>query len=113
MALSFIKLFEPLQLAAAAAQFYLCPVNPTTTVLKNGRVRLTNTTGAAVPATLYAVPASGGAGVTNEFVAGQSVPANSFVDIDVPTLAAGDTLWGFAGTAASITIHEMGGVLYS
>lgn len=113
MALSFIKLFAPLQLANAAGIIYTCPLSPATTVLKNGRVRLANTTGGAVTATLYAVPNAGVPGVTNEFMAAQSIPANSFVDVDVPTLAAGDTLQGLAGAAASITIHELGGVLYS
>jgi len=113
MALTFIKLFAPQQLGTAAATIFTCPAAPSTTVLKNGRLRLTNTTAAAVTATLYAVPAAGVAGAANAFVSAQSIPANSFVDVDIPTLAAGDFIQGLAGAATSITVHELGGVLYS
>jgi hypothetical protein len=113
MALTFTKLFAPQQLPNATGTIYTCPASPSTTVLKNGRVRLTNTTAGAVTATLYAVPSAGAAADSNAFMKAQSIPANSFVDVDLPTLAAGDTLQGLAGAATSITIHELGGVLYS
>ena len=113
MALTFIKLFAPVQLPITTPNvLYTCPAAPSTTVLKNGRVRLVNTSASPVSATLYAVPAAGSPTAANEcFV--QSIPATSYVDVDIPTLAAGDTLQGVAGTASVITIHELGGVLYS
>ena len=113
MALTFTKLFNPQQLPNVVGTIYTCPANPPSTVLKNGRVRLSNTTGGAVTATLYAVPNAGTASDANAFMKAQSIPANAFVDVDVPTLGQGDTLQGLAGAATSITIHELGGVLYS
>jgi hypothetical protein len=114
MALTFIKLFQPSQLPITTpAVIYTCPASPATSVLKNGRVRLVNTSAAAVPATLYAVPSGGTASAANEFLPATSIAVNGYLDIDIPDMAAGDTLQGFAGAATSITIHEMGGVLYS
>jgi hypothetical protein len=113
MALSFIKLFQPSQLAAADALIYAVPLAPTSTLLRNARVRLTNTTGGAVAATLYAVPAGGAAAVANEFFPAVSIGAGAFVDVDVPQMAAGDALYGFAGSAGSISIAAMDGVLQS
>lgn len=113
MALTFIKLFQPTELAGTAGLILQCPSSPITTVLKNGRMRLTNTSASAVPVTLYAVPSGGSAGVGNEFMSAQSIAANSYLDVDIPTLAAGDTVTGFAGTASVIVAHELGGVLYS
>ena len=113
MALSIQQLFTPVQLAAAAAVLFTMPTTPSTSVLKNGRVRLTNTSGAAVPVTLYADAAATASGVANCCLSAVSIGANSYLDIDLPTLKAGDTLRGFAGTANVITMHELGGVLYS
>lgn len=113
MAISFIKLFNPGQLPNASALLYTIPASPTTNLLRNGRVRLTNTTGGAVAATLYAVPAAGTAAAANNFFPTISIGANAFVDVDVPQMAAGDALYGFAGSASSISIAAMDGVLQS
>ena len=113
MALTFTKLFQPSQLPATVTTIFTMPLLPITTALKNGRVRLTNTTAGAVSATLYAVPSGGAAGVGNMFLSGTSVSPNGYLDIDIPDMAYGDTLQGFASAGASLTIHELGGVLYS
>jgi hypothetical protein len=121
MALTVSQLFTPTQLAAAptapAVPAVLFSMPDATSqpgaVLKNGRVRLTNTSSAAVPVTLYAAAAAAASSAANCCMSAQSIQANSYIDIDIPTLKAGDTLRGFAGTASVITIHEMGGVLYS
>jgi len=113
MALTIAQLFGPVQLPASAAVLYSAPTSPATSVLKNGRVRLTNTSASAVPATLY-VDASGNAsGVANCCLAAVSIAAGAYLDVDLPTMKAGDTLRGFAGTANVVTMHELGGVLYS
>jgi hypothetical protein len=115
MALTITQLFAPVQLPAAVAVLFSMPTAAAqpTAVLKNGRVRLTNTSGAAVPVTLYAAPSATASAAANCCLSAVSVPANNYVDIDIPTMAAGDTLRGFAGTASVITMHEMGGMLYS
>ena len=113
MAISFLKLFNPGQLANASALIYTVPATPTTSLLRNGRVRLTNTTAGAIAATLYAVPAAGAAAATNNFLPAVSIPANDFLDVDLPQMAAGDALYGFASSATSISIAAMDGVLQS
>lgn len=113
MALTVAQLFAPVQLAAAAGVIYTMPTAPTTSVLKNGRVRLTNTSGAAVPVTLYADAAGNASSAANCCLNAVSVAANAYLDVDIPTLKAGDTFRGFAGTANVITVHELGGVIYS
>lgn len=113
MAITFSKLFAPVQLPASNGTVFTMSATPTTIILKNGRVRLTNTTAGAVAVTLYAVPSGGSAGVGNMFLNAVSVAGNNYLDTDIPTLAAGDSLQGFAGAATSVTIHEIGGVLSS
>ena len=113
MTVSINQLFTPTVLGLASTVLYTCPAAPTTNVLKNGRLRLTNTTGAAVTATLYADVSATASSAANCCLNAQSIPANSFLDIDMPTLKAGDTLRGLAGAAASITAHELGGNVYS
>lgn len=113
MALTVAQLFQPQQLTASSAVIYSMPTSPTTTVLKNGRIRLTNTSGAAVPVTLYAAPSATASAASNCCLSAVSISGNGYLDVDIPTLLAGDTLRGFAGTANIITVHELGGVLYS
>jgi len=115
MALTITQLFTPVQLPAAAAVLFSMPTTAQqpTAVLKNGRVRLTNTSAAAVPVTLYAAAAATISAAANCCMSTQSIPANSYIDVDIPTMTAGDTLRGFAGTANVVTMHEMGGLLYS
>lgn len=113
MALTVIKLFAPLQLGTGETTIYQCAAAPSTTVLKNGRLRLSNITAGAVTVTLHNVPSGGSAGDANAFMKGESIAANSHVDVDMPTLAAGDTVSGLAGAATSINVQELGGVLYS
>lgn len=112
-ALTITQLFAPVQLPAAVAVFYTMPTTPASSVLKNARLRLTNTTGGALPVTLYMDASATGSSAANCFMSAVSVPGNSSVEVDIPTMKAGDTLRGFAGSATSITAHEMGGVIFS
>lgn len=115
MALTITQLFTPIQLPAAAAVLFSMPAAAAqpSAVLKNGRVRLTNTSNAAVPVTLYAAAAATASAAANCCMNAQSIPTNSYIDVDIPTMMAGDTLRGYAGTANVVTMHEMGGMLYS
>lgn len=113
MALAIYKLFVPFQLPNAVAVFFTMPATPATSVMKNGRLRLTNATGGPVTATLYADAAATASGAVNMFLNAVSIAANTSIEVDIPTMAAGDTLRGLAGAAASITVHEMGGVIQS
>lgn len=113
MALTVTQLFQPVQLPAAAAVLFTMPASPVSSTLKNGRVRLTNTSAVAVPVTLYSAAAASANGAPTMCLNAVSIPANGYLDIDIPTMIAGDTLRGFAGTANVITMHEMGGVIYA
>lgn len=113
MALEYVKLFSPTLLTAAAAIIYTMPASPATTVIKNLRVRLTNTDSTARAVTLYAVPNAGSPTVTNMFLSAVSLAAGASLDIDVPTLDISDTLQGFASTTSVVNIQELGGTLFS
>lgn len=111
MAVTYGRFFAPQQLAAAAAAIWSVPASPATAVLKSGRVRLANTTASPVAATLYAVPSGGAAAASNVCFPAESINANDHIDVDVPDMAAGDALWGFASTASAITITQLDGYL--
>ena len=111
MAISLLKLFAPTVLGTAAAVVYTCPTSPTSSVVKNGRIRFTNTSGAVVTVTAYAVPSAGTPAAGNTFLNTYPISGNGYFDIDLPTLASGDTLQALASAATSITVHEIGGVI--
>ena len=113
MALTFIRLFAPTVLTTSAATLYTCPASPVTSVLKNGRVRFTNTTAGAISVTAYAVPVAGSAAAGNCFLNAESISPNSHLDVDIPTLSTGDFLQALASANTSITATEVGGVLFS
>lgn len=101
------KLFEPLQLTTGATTIYT-----STGVILNGRLSLLNATAGAITVTLYAVPASGAASDTNAFMKDESIAAKTRLVVDFPELKAGDLLQGLASSAASISVHALGGVPY-
>jgi hypothetical protein len=113
MALTFSRLFAPTVLGTAETTLYTCPASPASNVIKNGRVRFTNTSGAAATVTAHAVPLAGTAAAANCFLNAESIAPNAHLDVDFPTLAAGDVLSALASAATSITATEIGGVLFS
>lgn len=114
MALTFGKLFASKQVNNAAVDTLLTvPTSPATSVLRNGRVRFANTTGTAATIKGWAVPAAGAADDSNVFLPTVSVPANGYVDVDVPAMAAGDILQAQAGTASAITASCIDGFIQS
>ena len=110
MALNYAKLFEPAALTATVATYYTVPGANT---LRNATVRLTNTTAAPVTATVHAVPLSASATASNAILYGYAIPANSYIDVVIPVMKAGDTIQALAGAATSLTIHMLDGVLFS
>lgn len=120
----YIKLFQPSILGTTAAQIASIPAkNPNTNQLLNGgvflggQVRLTNSSSAAVSATLYAVPApahnvQAQVAQSNDFCPGLSVPANGNLDVNMPVMWAGDQLWASASTTGALTIHHMNGNIF-
>lgn len=113
MALTFIKLFEPVELTASLATYFTVAAVPTTNLLRNARIRLTNTTGAAVTVDVHCVPAAGTAGNSNAIAKVVSIGANAYLDIDLPVMKAGDFLRALASSATAITMHAIDGVIFS
>lgn len=113
MTMQYNKLFEPVLLAAAAATIMTVPPTVASTLLRGGILRLTNTSAAAVAVTLYSVPLAGANGAVNNFFPAKSIPANDYVDVQMPQMKAGDFLQGFASTANVVNIQPISGAYYS
>lgn len=114
MALTFGKLFASKQVNNAAPDTLLTvPTSPSSSVLRNGRVRFANTTGTAATIKAWAVPSAGAAADANVFLPTVSVPANGYVDVDVPAMASGDFVQAQAGTASAITASCIDGFIQS
>lgn len=113
MSISYSAFFEPTVLTTSAAVLATVPASPSATLLRGGRVRLVNTTGAAVTATLYAVPSDGSPVAGNAFLSAKSIAANDYLDVDVPIMPAGSTLQGLASAGTSITAHMLAGSLFA
>lgn len=114
MALSFPKLFQPKQVNNAAVDtIYTVPATPNSNTLRNARLRFANTTAGAVTIKAWAVPSAGASADSNVMLPTKSINANDFIDVDVPTMVAGDIIQAQSGAAASITVHAIDGFLQS
>lgn len=114
MALSFYQLFAAkLVNNAAADTLFTVPATPTASILRNGRVRFNNVTAGAVTIKAWAVPAAGAAADANVILPTVSIAANSYIDLDVSTMAAGAFLQAQAGAASSINAHHIDGFIQS
>ena len=114
MASTFQKLFQPALLSTSAASpIFTVPTTPTTSLLRNGRVQVTNFSTTAAAVTLYAVPVSGSPTTTNVFINAISIAPNGSIAFDVPQLGAGDTLNGLSGTASAMNIQAVDGIIQS
>lgn len=111
MAITYARFFAPQQIPAADTTIYTVPATPAQTVMKSFRVRLTNTTGAAAAVTLYAVPSGGSAAAANNVLPAVAIGANDYLDVDVPDMAAGDSLHALGSTANAISIAQLDGFL--
>lgn len=114
MALSFYQLFAANQVDNAAPEtLFTVPASPAASILRNGRVRFSNTTGGAVTIKAWAVPAAGAAADANVILPTVSIAANSYIDLDVPIMAAGAFMQAQAGAATSITATHVDGFIQS
>lgn len=112
MPMQYTKLFEPVALGLAAATIFTVPTSAPSTLLRGAIVRITNTTAGSVAATLHSVPLAGSNGAANNFFPGMAIAPNSYVDVQVPQMKAGDFLQGFAA-AAGLNIQAIAGAYYS
>lgn len=113
MAINYVKFFAPTVLTLAVATIYAVPTTPTTNLLRGGRVRLTNSTNTPKTVRLYAVPNGDTAADVNAFFYDTTVPAFTYLDVDVPILAAGDTIQGNASATPGVNIQAIAGGVFS
>jgi hypothetical protein len=111
MANQFSQLFTPTGLTTSSAVVYPMPTSPTTTILRNGRVLLTNYSSAIRTVTLYADVAATASSDANAFAKTVSIPVGGTMPVDLPVMKAGDTLRGLADAATSVTIWHSDGFL--
>ena len=106
MTINYVDLFAPQQLTTSNVNLF---VVPSMALLRNGRLRVSNTTASAATIKLWAVPSGLTALDSNVCLPVTSIPANSFTDFDLPVMQAGATLIGVASANTSLTIHPMDG----
>lgn len=111
MANQFLQLFTPTVLTTSSAVIYTMPTSPTTTVLRNGRVLLTNYSGAIRAVTLYSDVAATASSDVNAFAKTVSIPVGGSVPVDLPVMKAGETLRALADAATSVTMWHIDGFL--
>lgn len=114
MTISYLQFFEPIVLTTTDQTIYTIPTTPTTNILRGGRIRFANSSASAVQVTAYAVPSGNSASSPgNVFAPNISVASNSFIDVDVPLLAAGDSIQALAGNNSAITLSAINGAIFS
>jgi hypothetical protein len=113
MAITYISFFAPTVLTTSAATLFTVPATPTSTLLRGGRVRFTNTTAGAVTVTAYAVPSAGTAAAGNAIISGKSIAANDYIDVDLPLMGPSAFLQALASANTSITAHMISGSYFS
>jgi hypothetical protein len=113
MTINYQKFFPPTVLTLDVATIYAVPTSPVSNLWRGARVRLTNTTNSPKTARLYAVPAADSASNGNAFFFDSTVPAFGTIDIDVPILAAGDSLQGNASATPGVNIQAITGGVFS
>lgn len=111
--LSIIQIFPPTVLTTSAATIFLVSASPNTQVLRNGRVRFTNTTAGPVSVTAYAIQSGGTAGAANAFLNGETIAPNSHLDSDIPMLGAGGFFQALANANTSVTATALDGVIFN
>lgn len=113
LSINIAPIFPPTPLTATIQTLATIPTTGNNaTVLTNGKIRFANTTGETLSVTAYGAPPAVAAGTNNAFAAGESVPANSHLDIAIPLLGAGYTLQALA-SSTGITVSQISGTVMS
>jgi hypothetical protein len=114
MAITFSQLFAPNQVNNAAVEtLYTVPTTNATTIVRNMRVRFSNTSASACTIQAWAVPQSGSSSDSNCCLPETTLAAYNYMDLDIPVIAAGGTFRAQAGTATSITAVCIDGFVQS
>lgn len=107
------QMFAPTVLTTSAATLFTNNQGAATALFMRGRIRFTNTSASAVTVNAWGIPSGGTEGNGNNFCPNQSIPANQFLDIDVPVLAFGAFVQASASAATSVTAHSLDGILFT
>ena len=105
-------LFGPTSLTTTVTVLGTVPnTGANTTVLTNGQIRFSNTTGGSISITAYAVPVGVAPSSVNAFATTEPVAANSHVDMAIPLIQGGGSLQALASGNASIVAFQLSGVI--
>lgn len=113
MAVKITQLFAPTLLTGSAVTIYTVPASPVGIVLVRGRVRFTNQDTGLHTVTAYAIQAGGTASAANCFANAVSIAPGTYLDMDIPVLAAGGFIQALTDTASDVSIQSMDGVLFA
>jgi hypothetical protein len=113
MTITYSQLFAPTVLTTSAATLFTAPATLTTTLLRGGRIRFTNTTAGAVTVTAHAIPSGGSAAAGNMFLQAKSIAANDYLDTDVPMLGPGGFVQALASANTSVTASALSGSYFT
>ena len=102
-ALSYSRLFASKQINNAADDLIF---TLSAGVLRNLVILVSNTTAGAVTLDGWVVPTAGSTGASNKFMEDYSISANTPVEIAVPKMVAGDSLYLRASAATSLTVFD-------
>ncbi|MBY4730740.1 hypothetical protein K6V90_09370 [Cupriavidus pauculus] len=112
MAITYEKLFQPFMLATTDSTLFTNN-KAAGTILRGGRVRVTNVTNAARQYTIYCVPSAGSSSTTNAAPLTKSIAAFQYEDVDIPLMAVGDSLVAKADAATSVNIQAIAGAYFT
>ena len=107
MALTYGRQFASTELAATATSIFTLSEGN----IRNMTILLVNHTAGAITVTGHVVPSAGSVANSNMFISAESIGANSRLEVNVPQMIAGDDLQMFAGSASSITVHDLDSVI--
>jgi hypothetical protein len=113
MSIQYSSFFAPTVLTTTAATLFTVPATPTSTLLRGGRMRFTNTTAGSITVTAHAVPAAGTAADGNAFVKAKTIAANDYLDLDVPIMAPGAFVQALASANTSVTVTMLSGSYFA
>ena len=103
MAYSVSRQFASLQLDVSAGTTNIFTLASGT--IRNGIVLLHNTTAGLITVSGHVVPAAGSKTDANKFL-GESLAANTRLEVKIPKMVSGDTLHLFASAGASVTAFD-------
>lgn len=111
-AITFSKLFEPVNLTGGTDTLYTV-AGASTTILRNAVVRISNNTASTRLIDVYAVPFEGAASTSNAVVYLSGIAPYDYIDVEIPELKIGDIIQAKIDTNDNVVAHYLSGNLYA